>query len=143
MLSLRRTKSFVFAWLASHLIRLAEQKKFLFSRDSTWRQVAKVYNIKCVFNMASDRGQNRQSDFMTSGSFVVVVFLSWWRDLSLFVSSSFLVSSYCFLRASPFALFHRFVFFVASFVSSRRRVLRFIDDGINKSAVTQFFPVST
>ena len=48
--------------------------------------------------MASDRGQNRQSDFVASESLVVVVFLSSWRDLSLFMSSSFPVSSYCFLR---------------------------------------------
>ena len=65
--------------------------------------------------MASDRGQNRQSDFVASESLVVVVFLSSWRDLSLFrfVSSSFPVSSYCFLRG------------VIS-VSSCRQVSRFV-----------------
>ena len=63
--------------------------------------------------MASDRGQNRQSDFVASESLVVVVFLSSWRDLRLFVSSSFPVSSYCFLRG------------VIS-VSSCRQVSRFV-----------------
>ena len=52
--------------------------------------------------MASDRGQNRQSDFVASESLIVVVFLSSWRDLSLFVSSSFPVSSHCFLRVVKF-----------------------------------------
>ena len=65
-------------------------------------------------NMASDRGQNRQSDFVASESLIVVVFLASWRDLSLFVSSSFPVSSHCFLRG-------------AISVSSCRQVSRFVE----------------
>ena len=81
-----------------------------------------------------------------------------WRDvvfLSLFfslrgvilmsscrqVSRTFSFHRNAFFVASSFALFRRFVSFVASFVSSCRRVLRFVDDGINKSAaVTGLFP---
>ena len=77
--------------------------------------------------MASDRGQNRQSDFVASESLIVVVFLSSWRDLRLFVSSSFPVSSHCFLRGvisvSSCRQVSRFVVLLSSW---RRRLLCFV-----------------
>ena len=77
--------------------------------------------------MASDRGQNRKSDFVASKSLLVVGFLSSWHDLNLFVSSSFSIRRNLFFVASSFVcfvgLFPRQVSrFVVMFSSWRRRL---------------------
>ena len=92
--------------------------------------------------MDKSYGQNRQSDVVASESLLVIVFF---LHGVISVSSCHQVFCFVILFSSWCRRLLCFVVLFSSWYHSspRRRVLRFINDGRDKSAVTQFFPVST